>query len=182
MPNPLGLVLGFLFRQCTNPSILETVTKIVNDTQCAASCVALCNVCDWTSERGAPSSKRQISIACLPFSLHKKGITIIVTFLLVELLFGGEGGRLWFWFGLFLTHLFYSQENKIRKEQLEKIQKKFQAVHGNEMSPPWRPPGKVTYSSNYWAVYCLPEEQIVYKVLSIASHSFVTSWFSLNPL
>ncbi|KAM4780687.1 microtubule-associated protein 9 [Cyanocitta cristata] len=40
-------------------------------------------------------------------------------------------------------------ENKIRREQLEKIQKKFQAVHGNEMSPPWRPPGKVTYSSNY---------------------------------
>ncbi|XP_031965460.1 microtubule-associated protein 9 isoform X1 [Corvus moneduloides] len=40
-------------------------------------------------------------------------------------------------------------ENKIRREHLEKIQKKFQAVHGNEMSPPWRPPGKVTYSSNY---------------------------------
>ncbi|NWW65870.1 MAP9 protein, partial [Ifrita kowaldi] len=40
-------------------------------------------------------------------------------------------------------------ENKIRREQLEKIQKKFQAVHRNEMSPPWRPPGKVTYSSNY---------------------------------
>ncbi|NXB66967.1 MAP9 protein, partial [Struthidea cinerea] len=40
-------------------------------------------------------------------------------------------------------------ENKIRREQLEKIQKKFQAVHGNEMSPPWKPPGKVTYSSNY---------------------------------
>ncbi|NXB25187.1 MAP9 protein, partial [Rhagologus leucostigma] len=40
-------------------------------------------------------------------------------------------------------------ENKIRREQLEKIQKKLQAVHGNEMSPPWRPPGKVTYSSNY---------------------------------
>ncbi|NXD89683.1 MAP9 protein, partial [Chaetorhynchus papuensis] len=39
-------------------------------------------------------------------------------------------------------------ENKIRREHLEKIQKKFQAVHGNEMSPPWRPPGKVTYSSN----------------------------------
>ncbi|NWT89256.1 MAP9 protein, partial [Lanius ludovicianus] len=40
-------------------------------------------------------------------------------------------------------------ENKIRREQLEKIRKKFQAVHGNEMCPPWRPPGKVTYSSNY---------------------------------
>ncbi|NXH82951.1 MAP9 protein, partial [Edolisoma coerulescens] len=40
-------------------------------------------------------------------------------------------------------------ENKLRREQLEKIQKKLQAVHGNEMSPPWRPPGKVTYSSNY---------------------------------
>ncbi|NXQ52361.1 MAP9 protein, partial [Anthoscopus minutus] len=40
-------------------------------------------------------------------------------------------------------------ENKMRKEQLEKRRKKLQAVHGNEMSPPWRPPGKVTYSSNY---------------------------------
>ncbi|NXE94904.1 MAP9 protein, partial [Menura novaehollandiae] len=40
-------------------------------------------------------------------------------------------------------------ENKERKEQLEKSQKKLQAVHGNEMSRPWRPPGKVTYSSNY---------------------------------
>ncbi|NWT68665.1 MAP9 protein, partial [Prunella himalayana] len=40
-------------------------------------------------------------------------------------------------------------ENKMRREQLEKNQKKFQAVHRNEMSPPWRPPGKVTYSSNY---------------------------------
>ncbi|NWT15809.1 MAP9 protein, partial [Vireo altiloquus] len=40
-------------------------------------------------------------------------------------------------------------ENKIRREQLEKIQRKLQAVHWNEMSPPWRPPGKVTYSSNY---------------------------------
>ncbi|NXM49366.1 MAP9 protein, partial [Gymnorhina tibicen] len=40
-------------------------------------------------------------------------------------------------------------ENKIRREHLEKIQKKLQAIHGNEMSPPWRPPGKVTYSSNY---------------------------------
>ncbi|NXA16033.1 MAP9 protein, partial [Sapayoa aenigma] len=36
-------------------------------------------------------------------------------------------------------------ENKERREQLEKKQKKFQAVHGNEMSFPWRPPGKVTY-------------------------------------
>ncbi|XP_023780629.1 microtubule-associated protein 9 isoform X1 [Cyanistes caeruleus] len=40
-------------------------------------------------------------------------------------------------------------ENKMRREQLEKNRKKLQAVHGNEMSPPWRPPGKVTYSSNY---------------------------------
>ncbi|NXS26969.1 MAP9 protein, partial [Pomatostomus ruficeps] len=40
-------------------------------------------------------------------------------------------------------------ENKLRREQLERTQKKLQAVHGNEMSPPWRPPGKVTYSSNY---------------------------------
>ncbi|NXA66333.1 MAP9 protein, partial [Mohoua ochrocephala] len=40
-------------------------------------------------------------------------------------------------------------ENKIRREQLEKMQKKLQAVHGNQMSPPWRPPGKVTHSSNY---------------------------------
>ncbi|NXH99512.1 MAP9 protein, partial [Pachycephala philippinensis] len=40
-------------------------------------------------------------------------------------------------------------ENKMRREVLEKIQKKLQAVHGNEMIPPWRPPGKVTYSSNY---------------------------------
>ncbi|NWT34793.1 MAP9 protein, partial [Cardinalis cardinalis] len=40
-------------------------------------------------------------------------------------------------------------ENKMRREQLEKNQKKLQAVHGNEMSPPWRPPGKVTYSSSY---------------------------------
>ncbi|CAN8208739.1 unnamed protein product [Coccothraustes coccothraustes] len=40
-------------------------------------------------------------------------------------------------------------ENKMRREQLEKNHKKLQAVHGNEMSPPWRPPGKVTYSSNY---------------------------------
>ncbi|NWV75662.1 MAP9 protein, partial [Dasyornis broadbenti] len=39
--------------------------------------------------------------------------------------------------------------NKMRREQLEKNQKKLQAVHGNEVSPPWRPPGKVTYSSNY---------------------------------
>ncbi|NXA88491.1 MAP9 protein, partial [Melanocharis versteri] len=37
-------------------------------------------------------------------------------------------------------------ENKIRREQLEKNRKKLQAVHGNEMSPPWRPPGKITYS------------------------------------
>ncbi|NXR74645.1 MAP9 protein, partial [Pycnonotus jocosus] len=40
-------------------------------------------------------------------------------------------------------------ENKMRREQLEKNHKKLQAVHRNEMSPPWRPPGKVTYSNNY---------------------------------
>ncbi|NWT53014.1 MAP9 protein, partial [Erythrocercus mccallii] len=40
-------------------------------------------------------------------------------------------------------------ENKLRREQLEKNQKKLPAVHGNEVAPPWRPPGKVTYSSNY---------------------------------
>ncbi|NWR05993.1 MAP9 protein, partial [Paradoxornis webbianus] len=40
-------------------------------------------------------------------------------------------------------------ENKMRREQLEKNRKKLQALHGNEMSPPWRPPGKVTYYSNY---------------------------------
>ncbi|XP_018782227.3 microtubule-associated protein 9 [Serinus canaria] len=40
-------------------------------------------------------------------------------------------------------------ENKMKREQLEKNHKKLWAVHGNEMSPPWRPPGKVTYSSNY---------------------------------
>ncbi|XP_027532669.1 microtubule-associated protein 9 [Neopelma chrysocephalum] len=40
-------------------------------------------------------------------------------------------------------------ENKERREELEKKQKKLQSVHGNEMSPPWRPPGKVTYSGNY---------------------------------
>ncbi|NXG04714.1 MAP9 protein, partial [Sakesphorus luctuosus] len=39
-------------------------------------------------------------------------------------------------------------ESKERRERLEK-QKKLQDVHGNEMSPPWRPPGKVTYSGNY---------------------------------
>ncbi|NWV26780.1 MAP9 protein, partial [Origma solitaria] len=39
-------------------------------------------------------------------------------------------------------------ENKMRREQLEKNQKKLQAVQGNEVSRPWRPPGKVTYSSN----------------------------------
>ncbi|XP_050194445.1 microtubule-associated protein 9 isoform X2 [Myiozetetes cayanensis] len=40
-------------------------------------------------------------------------------------------------------------ENKERREELEKKQKKLRSVHGNEMSPPWRPPGKVTYSGNY---------------------------------
>lgn len=59
------------------------------------------------------------------------------------------GGR---WVVLLCTFFhtsFYSQENKISRKQLEKNQKKLQAVHGNEMSPPWRPPGKVTYSSSY---------------------------------
>ncbi|NXK29908.1 MAP9 protein, partial [Piprites chloris] len=40
-------------------------------------------------------------------------------------------------------------EKKERREELEKKQKKLQSVHGNEMSPPWRPPGKVTYLGNY---------------------------------
>ncbi|NXF03157.1 MAP9 protein, partial [Smithornis capensis] len=40
-------------------------------------------------------------------------------------------------------------ENKERREQLEKKQKKLQAVHGNEISSPWRPPGKVTYSGSW---------------------------------
>ncbi|NWS99720.1 MAP9 protein, partial [Mionectes macconnelli] len=40
-------------------------------------------------------------------------------------------------------------ENKERREELEKKQKKLHSVHGNEMSPPWRPPGKVTYAGNY---------------------------------
>ncbi|XP_027755227.1 microtubule-associated protein 9 [Empidonax traillii] len=40
-------------------------------------------------------------------------------------------------------------ENKERREELEKKQKKLQSVHGNEMSPPWRPPGKVKYSGYY---------------------------------
>ncbi|NXP01802.1 MAP9 protein, partial [Certhia brachydactyla] len=40
-------------------------------------------------------------------------------------------------------------ENKMRRTQLEKNQKKLQAVHGNEVRSPWRPPGKVTYYNNY---------------------------------
>ncbi|NXP32724.1 MAP9 protein, partial [Leiothrix lutea] len=40
-------------------------------------------------------------------------------------------------------------ENKMRRGQLERNRKKLQGVHGNEMIPPWRPPGKVTYSSYY---------------------------------
>ncbi|NWV02480.1 MAP9 protein, partial [Ptilonorhynchus violaceus] len=36
-------------------------------------------------------------------------------------------------------------ENKERREQLEKNQKKLHAIHGNEKSRPWRPPGKITY-------------------------------------
>ncbi|NXL52520.1 MAP9 protein, partial [Podilymbus podiceps] len=39
-------------------------------------------------------------------------------------------------------------EKKERREQLEKKQKKLQAVHGDEISSPWSPPGKVTYSRN----------------------------------
>ncbi|NWS59768.1 MAP9 protein, partial [Chunga burmeisteri] len=38
---------------------------------------------------------------------------------------------------------------KERREQLEKKQKKLQAVHGDEVLSPWSPPGKVTYSRNY---------------------------------
>lgn len=129
MPNPLGLVLGFLFRQCTNPSILETVTKIVNDTQCAASCVALCNVCDWTSKRGAPSSKRQISIACLLFSLHKKGITIIVTFLLVEFLLGGGLGC-GFGLGSFWHIFFILRKTKLGENSLRRSKRSFRLSMG----------------------------------------------------
>ncbi|XP_071599125.1 microtubule-associated protein 9 [Heliangelus exortis] len=41
-------------------------------------------------------------------------------------------------------------EKKERREQLEKKKKKkLQAVHGDEGSSPWSPPGKVTYSMNY---------------------------------
>ncbi|XP_064305893.1 microtubule-associated protein 9 [Phalacrocorax carbo] len=40
-------------------------------------------------------------------------------------------------------------EKKERREQLEKKQKKLQAVHGDEAPYPWSPPGKVTYSRNY---------------------------------
>ncbi|XP_030306174.1 microtubule-associated protein 9 [Calypte anna] len=41
-------------------------------------------------------------------------------------------------------------EKKERREQLEKKKKKkLQAVHGDEVSSPWSPPGKVTYSMNY---------------------------------
>ncbi|XP_054681457.1 microtubule-associated protein 9 isoform X1 [Grus americana] len=40
-------------------------------------------------------------------------------------------------------------EKKERREQLEKKQKKLQAVHGDEAPSPWSPPGKVTYSRNY---------------------------------
>ncbi|NWI90379.1 MAP9 protein, partial [Pitta sordida] len=40
-------------------------------------------------------------------------------------------------------------ENKERRDWLEKKKKRLQAVHGIEMSSPWRPPGKVTYSGNY---------------------------------
>ncbi|KAM7112819.1 microtubule-associated protein 9 [Ciconia maguari] len=40
-------------------------------------------------------------------------------------------------------------EKKERREQLEKKQRKLQAVHGNEAPSPWSPPGKVTYSRNY---------------------------------
>ncbi|NXJ09256.1 MAP9 protein, partial [Odontophorus gujanensis] len=36
-----------------------------------------------------------------------------------------------------------------RREQLEKKQKNLQAVHRDEMSFPWIPPGKVTYTKNY---------------------------------
>ncbi|NXH11399.1 MAP9 protein, partial [Bucco capensis] len=38
---------------------------------------------------------------------------------------------------------------KERREQLEKKQKKLQAVHRDEVPSPWSPPGKVTYSMSY---------------------------------
>ncbi|NXK22144.1 MAP9 protein, partial [Arenaria interpres] len=40
-------------------------------------------------------------------------------------------------------------EKKEKRERLEKKQKKLQAVHGDEVSSPWSPPGKVTYLMNY---------------------------------
>ncbi|KAM6075618.1 microtubule-associated protein 9 [Chlamydotis macqueenii] len=40
-------------------------------------------------------------------------------------------------------------EKKEKREQLEKQQKKMQAVHGDEVPSPWSPPGKVTYSRLY---------------------------------
>lgn len=36
-----------------------------------------------------------------------------------------------------------------RREQLKKQQKSLQAVHRNEVSFPWIPPGKVTYTKSY---------------------------------
>lgn len=177
IPNLLGLLLGVGFRQCTNPSHpwdshcnckWQPVCSLV--LHCAMSVTELLKgMCR------APKGKNPLRV----FILHKKGITTIVTFLLVELLLGGRGVVL-VWASFHTS--FYSQENKMRREQLEKNQKKLQAVHGNEMSPPWRPPGKVTYSNNYWAFHCFSEQQIVHKVLSVASNSFVTSWFLLNPL
>lgn len=60
----------------------------------------------------------------------------------------GVGG-FFLWVGVFFDTSFYSQEKKERREQLEKKQKKLQAVHGDEAPSPWSPPGKVTYSRNY---------------------------------
>ncbi|NXI71807.1 MAP9 protein, partial [Anseranas semipalmata] len=40
-------------------------------------------------------------------------------------------------------------EKTERREQLEKKQKKLQAVRGDKVRSPWSPPGKVTYSRNY---------------------------------
>ncbi|NXF39992.1 MAP9 protein, partial [Nyctibius bracteatus] len=40
-------------------------------------------------------------------------------------------------------------DKKERREQLEKKQKKLQAVHGDEAPSPWSPPGRAMYSRNY---------------------------------
>jgi len=45
--------------------------------------------------------------------------------------------------------MFCFQGNIKRREQLKKQQKSLQAVHRNEVSFPWIPPGKVTYTKSY---------------------------------